>query len=224
MRYPLVFITFYMTACAMAENMAEHCTDNMGCTNVFGSKNSEQDKRIDELEDRMSSVESQVSSLETENDGLLASINILTDSVTDLSMDLAVINSIIPTLALASDVTALQAQASNMEARLTALESQIGTPVTGLQSIVVQNTIEILQLQQNHNVTKIVDPCGDGPGFDEVFMRTSSGKLIASFSQTASGLNTRFSILTPGTYSTTDGTGCTFTVNADMSVTPSVEY
>lgn len=61
----------------------------------------------------------------------------------------------------------------------------------------------------------LVDPCGDAPGrWDEVFLRLSNGVLLASFSDNAAGYNTRFSVLTPGTYVTTDGDSCVFTVNA----------
>lgn len=69
-------------------------------------------------------------------------------------------------------------------------------------------------------VAEILDPCGDAPGiYDEVILRLSTGQLLASFSDNASGLNTRFSLLTPGTYVTTDGSACNFKVHPDMSVT-----
>jgi hypothetical protein len=61
----------------------------------------------------------------------------------------------------------------------------------------------------------ILDPCGTNPGLhNEVFMKLANGMVLASFSDNANGLNTRISVLTPGTYQTTDGDGCTFTINA----------
>lgn len=66
----------------------------------------------------------------------------------------------------------------------------------------------------------VVDPCGDAPGvYDEVLLRLANGSILASFSQNASGLNTRFSLIPAGTYGTTDGTGCVFTVHSNGSVT-----
>ena len=66
----------------------------------------------------------------------------------------------------------------------------------------------------------IVDPCGDAPGvYDEVFVKLQNGTLLASFSENANGKNTRFSVLTPGTYVTTDGDNCVFTVTAGGSIT-----
>lgn len=98
-----------------------------------------------------------------------------------------------------------------------------GPQITALQTLVNQNNQSIIELQSNHNITAIVDPCGDGPGFDEVLFRTSTGLLIASFSQNSSGLNTRFAVIPAGNYATTDGTGCVFSVTSGGIVTPSVE-
>lgn len=65
----------------------------------------------------------------------------------------------------------------------------------------------------------LVDPCGDAPGtYDEVFIRLFNGTLVASFSENANGKNTRFSVLTAGSYMTTDGDNCTFTVDANNNI------
>lgn len=71
-----------------------------------------------------------------------------------------------------------------------------------------------------YEVTQIIDPCGDAPGiFDEVFLKMANGTLIASFSDNANGNNTRLSILTPGSYVTTDGSNCHIVVHSDGTVT-----
>lgn len=68
--------------------------------------------------------------------------------------------------------------------------------------------------------TGLVNPCGDAPGiYDEVFIKLANGTLIASFSDNANGNNTRFSVLTTGTYQTTDGDGCTFSVDGSGNIT-----
>jgi hypothetical protein len=91
----------------------------------------------------------------------------------------------------------------------------------------LQNSITDLQVRQATlegygYVAAIVDPCTDHPTkIDEIFLRLSDGSLIASFSDNANGLNTRWSIIQNGTYSTTDGTGCTFTVSNGV-VSPSI--
>jgi hypothetical protein len=71
-----------------------------------------------------------------------------------------------------------------------------------------------LNADLTYAVIDIIDPCGDHPTKqDEVILKLGSGKYLASFSDNANGLNTRFSTLSPGTYQTTDGTGCVFTLN-----------
>jgi len=66
----------------------------------------------------------------------------------------------------------------------------------------------------------ILNPCGNNPAIvNEIFLKLSNGTIIASFSQNASGLNTRWAVLTVGTYQTTDGDACTFTLNANGEFT-----
>jgi len=95
-----------------------------------------------------------------------------------------------------------QAQTASMNTRIEVLQAQI-----------VAMQVTLAQLAGYTHVVEIVNPCGDMPGkIDEVLLRLSTGELLASFSDTVGGLNTRFALIGPGTYSTTDGTGCTFTV------------
>ena len=67
-------------------------------------------------------------------------------------------------------------------------------------------------------VLEVIDPCGPQSAHDEVLLRLANGQLLASFSDAASGQNTRFSVIGPGSYITTDGTACRFTVGADLQV------
>lgn len=67
---------------------------------------------------------------------------------------------------------------------------------------------------------EIINPCGEsGEGFDEVFLRLANGTILASFSENANGKNTRFSVLTPGNYMTTDGDRCYFTIGSGGTLT-----
>lgn len=67
---------------------------------------------------------------------------------------------------------------------------------------------------------ELVNPCGDAPGvYDEIFLKLSNGTIVASFSQNAAGDNTRFSILTAGSYQTTDGDNCVFTLDSSGHIT-----
>ena len=66
-----------------------------------------------------------------------------------------------------------------------------------------------------YTVTEVIDPCGKQASFDEVLLRMSNGQLLAHF---ASGNNQFLTTIGVGSYTTTDGTNCYFTVNNDMSV------
>lgn len=64
------------------------------------------------------------------------------------------------------------------------------------------------------DVVAIIDPCGDAAGVqDEVMLKLQNGKVISSFSQNAAGQNTRLSLLENGSFVTTDGSNCEFTLN-----------
>jgi hypothetical protein len=70
------------------------------------------------------------------------------------------------------------------------------------------------------SVVDVIDPCGPSGGFDEVFLRLANGTVVASFSDNAAGQNTRLSILVDGSFVTSDGTNCNFSVTTNTSVTP----
>lgn len=70
-----------------------------------------------------------------------------------------------------------------------------------------------------YQVSAIIDPCGDAPGIvDEVLLKLHNGQILVSFSDNASGLNTRFAVLGAGSYRTTDGTNCNFSVDGSGNV------
>lgn len=64
-------------------------------------------------------------------------------------------------------------------------------------------------------IVEYIDPCGDGPGFDEVILRMGDGTLLAHYS---SGGREFLTIITPGNYVTTDQQACSFTVTAEGEV------
>ncbi len=67
-----------------------------------------------------------------------------------------------------------------------------------------------------YSVVELINPCGDAPGYDEILLRLHNGQLIAHFSH---GNKQFLTLLTPGTYQTTDGTNCLFSVDSNLNVT-----
>lgn len=67
----------------------------------------------------------------------------------------------------------------------------------------------------NDAVAELIDPCGDGPGYDEVLIRYDSGELVAYFE---SGGKRFLSVIGEGSYVTTDQQACNFSVDAEGNV------
>lgn len=61
-----------------------------------------------------------------------------------------------------------------------------------------------------------VDPCGPQGRFDEVLLKLANGQVLAHF---ASGNKQFLTIVPPGNYTVTDGTGCKFTITNEGEVT-----
>jgi chaperonin cofactor prefoldin len=137
-------------------------------------------------------------------------------SVNGLQSDLASTNALIASLV--AQGTAAYNQIQSQIAALQSSSSAVNANVTVLQSTINSALVQLAVLQGYNNIVAIVDPCGPQGSYNEVFLKLSSGKFLASFSDNASGQNTRFAVLTDGTFQTTDGTHCSFTVSGSGTV------
>lgn len=111
-------------------------------------------------------------------------------------------------------ITNLETAMQDVNTAVSSLESN----VTVLQAQVSSSLVSIATLQGYNNIVSIKDPCGAQGAYNEVLLKLSNGKYLASFSETANGLNTRFVLLTDGNFRTTDGSGCYFTVSGSGTV------
>ena len=106
----------------------------------------------------------------------------------------------------------LESKLANMQAMIDASNNDIDE----LQSDIVEIKSRLLELEENVSILEVIDPCGDAPNvIDEVIFKVihmGEVKHFASFSDNKSGLNTRFALLGAGTYQTTDGSNCVFTI------------
>jgi hypothetical protein len=66
-----------------------------------------------------------------------------------------------------------------------------------------------------YTVDHVHDPCGHQAAYDEVLLVMGNGQILAHF---ASGANQFLTLIGPGSYVTTDGTGCYFTIDAGMNI------
>lgn len=83
----------------------------------------------------------------------------------------------------------------------------------------IDGTNGVDAVQSPYTPVDLISFCGDlSRTWAEVGMRLSNGTIIASMSDNVEGRNTRWVILRPGHYATTDGFNCAFTLNNDGSI------
>jgi len=215
-----------LTGCGIAESLRDECGSDieMGCNAVFGykdkdleEKNKEQDNRLKLLEERVTELENQVDS----NYNILVNIN----------NDLQLLRSDVDLL---NDVDGdLQQQIDNLITQLNNQQSTFNNSLVNLTNLVIQAQQDILLINNeldnldirvtninvnvntpngitNNTVVDIIDPCGNFfNGMDEIILKTKGNEYLAYYEVNGH----RFlSKLQNGTYTTTDGTGCTFTI------------
>jgi septal ring factor EnvC (AmiA/AmiB activator) len=145
-------------------------------------------KRIDELSEEQ---QAQVAALNEQ-------INVLTSALAAQGSALS---------SLQSQLEGLEAVDAGMQAQIDALQAALDA----VEASVYDLQTRTAELETQEGIVEFVDPCGDMLGqFDEVLLRTSSGKLVAYFE---SGSRRFLTILSPGSYRTTDAQRCNFSIN-----------
>lgn len=127
---------------------------------------------------------------------------------------------------LRNRVQALESQLNVTITQITVLSNSVTNNNTAtlnmIQALQAQASTTLVQLavlQGYKSIVSIKDPCGaQNNSWNEVFLKLSDGSYVASFSDNANGLNTRFTLLKDGSYVTTDGTNCHFTVTGNGTV------
>ncbi len=84
---------------------------------------------------------------------------------------------------------------------------QDGDSIVGPQGPAGQNGAD--------SIVQIIDPCGNSPSvIDEVLLKLSDGSYLCYFTNNVNGDYGRLALLPPGSYVTTDGSACHFTITA----------
>jgi hypothetical protein len=169
-------------------------TDEM-CDNLFG-----QDEWVRDDENKKV-----IESLQSQIDGLVAANDILAEYLTNTQTTLTVLQNLIAGSVTMEQYDSLLVQINSLNATVNNMQEQINV-----------NVVRLAELELEDPIVEYYDPCGNGPGFDEIIMTTRSGKLVAYFE---SGSNRFLTVLTPGNYSTTDTQKCKFTVNSSGQIT-----
>lgn len=119
---------------------------------------------------------------------------------------------------LEAQIQALDFQFVNMQAQVNLLTQMqqannvnLSALIQNAQNSANQVLVQLAALQSEQRIVAILDPCGDSPGYDEIILRTNTGKLLAYFEQ---GPQRFLTIVGTGNYATTDGSSCSFSVNS----------
>lgn len=203
-------IALNSTGCGYATAMRNAChLDTQTCDNLFGQNNWEiadrlaaADKNIADLSMQITSMQSMISLLVSDSAGYSAQVADLANLLNTLQLTLTDNKAFLDTV-----TTDLQAEIA-----------QISERVDRQQTIISDLVGDIVELQTQDSVVEYILPCDDRNGiFDEVIMRTQSGKLVAYFEDGGARFLT---LLSPGAYQTTDKTPrCNFTVDANNNIT-----
>lgn len=153
-------------------------------------------------------LQDQVNELRKKSNQAETRISILQNRVLDIEGNiqnsLATVTTRINSLAgaVANTPTLTTVEADAITAQITALQLNAHDLLT--QLAIVQGYVGIVGIKT---------PCGPAPGLNEVLLRLSDGRFLASHSDNASGTNTRFIVLLDGLYRTNDGRRCVYTVS-----------
>lgn len=112
-----------------------------------------------------------------------------------------------------ADIQRLQKEIKELYEYILVINEELdegGATITEIQDFINQLLVRVVELESHLYIEQIIDPCGDGPGLDEIILEMSDGSLIVYFKESSS--KEFLTKLTPGTYTTTDNQQCTFEV------------
>jgi hypothetical protein len=145
---------------------------------------------VAELSDRVDEIEARVELLEGQ---IVTNIYVLNSQANTLTVLQEILNS-------------QEEQSEELLAAVAALEADLVEQQAAIDELVV----ELAVVQGYSNIESLIDPCGDGDGYDEILIKLSTGEIIAYFQH---GNDRHLAILPNGSYQTTDKDKCNFTVS-----------
>lgn len=193
-------LLYSCSGCGYRQSMRIGCHwDTQICDNLFGKDEYELQNQVDQNTKDVANIKKQLETMQTVLDMNIQDISLYQQQLSTLQSMVALLQ--VSSLSQSDTIVQLQEQIINLTERI------------DYQQIIVNNMqIELSNLAISGDpIVEYYDPCNNGPGFDEVLMRTRSGKYIAYFE---SGSNRHLTILEANTsYRTTDQQKCFFTLN-----------
>lgn len=177
-----------LASCGVTEGLQKNCGSDieMGCNLIFGTKDADQDERMDKNDEKNREQDEKIAALSLQNEGLI-------QSIIDLNQELEIIQ---------DNVEDNSADITSLTALIAGLQTQVNTNIVAIAAL---DTTTV------NSITQIIDPCGNGAGYDEVILKTRNGQYLAYFESGSQRYLTKLEI---GSYATTDGTGCHFSLTA----------
>lgn len=114
-----------------------------------------------------------------------------------------------------AEIARLQNEIANLQIAIQEYISIMDQADVNLQDSIDALTVRVAELETQLGVIEIIELCDDGPGYDEILLRLSDNTILAYFEIGSKRFLTR---LIPGTYITTDGTNCLFTITDNYEV------
>lgn len=192
------------SGCGYQRTLRAHChLEGQTCDNLFGVNQYEVDNNQDAVDKALAA---EVVSIKQTLDNLIQDVRFIQSQLET--------NNVLLTL-LKQDINSNYDLIQALEVNTIALEDRLN-----YQQVIVNNMqIELAQLAAEDTVLEYIYPCGKRTGyFEEILLRTKSGKYIAYFEET--GSSKRFlTLLQPNvSYRTTDAKKCYFSINNDGQI------
>lgn len=210
----ILCVAMSVGGCGVAEHLREDCEGSdieMGCNTLFGYRDDDQDGEITGQQGQLDVIKQHMLTLQSQHDVLSSLVaSLLLDVPDDVEQsDLTPIY---------NNISSLMDSINTLNATLatqTTVNTNVNTFITNTNNSVTSIMTQLSVLQGYNNITEIVAPCGVQSGWYEVLLRTSQNQLLAYFEN---GGNRHLISLPPGSYVTSDGHNCHFTVNPDMTI------
>jgi hypothetical protein len=198
-----------ISGCGYQQAFRDNChLEGQTCDTLFGVNQED----IDERQDATNvSQQKQIDSLTTMITELVKDVRNIENQAAQQQQMLEMLD--VMALQQGANITAINQMLINVNQDLADIQDKIAYEQARINGLAV----DVANLNAQDTVVESVYPCGDRPNrFDEAFLKTKSGKLIAYFEDGGSRFLT---VLTPGNYRTTDSAPyCYFSVNSQQQI------